>query len=651
LKDYTAKFEAIERKEWTEVEGKAITALQEWTRKYERAKTYRVTCGWEKAAEDALKIRKNDLPLREIQGLQNWKGKHYKDSWLWKSIKLQVSMLTGSALDIDLKSYGGIVTPDQDLLEQEVNYAHDAFDFMNAYEDALYDSRYPGMGWVRLIWNTRKTTPNYPTGTPKSEHVSTMNVIIDETTRQRDKSDMRYLFHEDYIDLVELRRRYPKYKDKIQESITENNLDATGRGHVVTLQYRKTIELEKVYIEDRDTGQKSDFLLDEWIDYIAKEAGKPENETLYQQYVQQQSAQDPALEQETLEYNQWLMEGGTLPEKVVMIGSVSTEEDAVFQAIYMPEMNLVLEPPQYIGKTFSYICLPGIHEPDCAYSYGICHYMADLQEASTIIMTMLLVTATKVYRNKELIAEDSLVNQEQYQEDGYKIGVNPIVKDEWQKRHGENALAIRPIPLPEFPQALSFLNEQITNAQKTFAGATDAMMGLQSYSGDSGIKVAQLQSASRTYQREDIETYRRFIKSCVEWLKDQIVMFRNYPHQIQGLDQEDKPGMVDVATDIKNRLNADSYYVSVTLQDNQEVVKQIEREIAQNMFDRGLSSDVDYLRDLDRPNPEKQAENAAIYRGDKKYIDAIKANPQLAQMIDQFLQQAQNPQPAQPQAQ
>jgi hypothetical protein len=141
------------------------------------------------------------LPV-EIQGLANWKGKHYKDSWLWKSIKLQVSMLTGSALEIDLKPHGGIVLPDQDLLEQEVNYAHDAFDFQNAYEDALYDARYPGMGWVRLNWNTRRATPNYPTGTPKSEHVDAMNIIIDETTRQRDKSDMRHLFHEDYIDRV-----------------------------------------------------------------------------------------------------------------------------------------------------------------------------------------------------------------------------------------------------------------------------------------------------------------------------------------------------------------------------------------------------------------------------------------------------------------
>ena len=198
MNDYAKKYERIEKKEFS---------LSEWKDLYDRAKRYRATCGWDADAEYALRLRKNDLPLRNIQGLPQWKGKIYRDNWLWKIIKLQVSMLTGSDLQIDLHGYTGVVTPAQDLLEQEVNYAHDAFDFASAYEDALYDAKYCGLGWIRCIWNTRKPTPNYPTGTPRPEYVDALNMYVDPATRQRDMSDCRYIFHEDYMDLYQLYKR------------------------------------------------------------------------------------------------------------------------------------------------------------------------------------------------------------------------------------------------------------------------------------------------------------------------------------------------------------------------------------------------------------------------------------------------------------
>ena len=59
---------------------------------------------------------------------------------------------------------------------------------------------------------------------------------------------------------------------------------------------------------------------------------------------------------------------------------------------------------------------------------------------------------------------------------------------------------------------------------------------------------------------------------------DQIIQFRNYPHKIPGLDMDNQKGLIDVATDSSNRLDADNYYVKVTIQENQETLKQIERE-------------------------------------------------------------------------
>ena len=633
MKEYGKKLEGIERKEFD---------VRHWHHLYEQARMYRSTTGWETAAEEALKIRKNDLPLRDIQGIPKWKGKFYKDNWLWKGVKWLVSMQTGAVPELDVKSYGGLVTPSQDLLEQELNYAHDAFDFTTVYEDALYDRYYPGMGVVRGIWDTRKSNAQYATGTPRVEYVDVMNVYLDPASRQRDKSDMRYMFHEDWVDLNELKRRYPKYKSKMREGVEDNNPYATNRGHVITMQYRKTIPVDKVFIEDRDSGSRAEFLLDEWNDWIAEQRKLPETQELYIQY---QAEFRPSPTQDSpLSFEEWLSEGGSLPEKVAMVGAVTSHEDAVFQAIYMPEGNLVLEQPQYIGDRYTYFFLIGYHEPDSAYPFGLAHYMKDLLEVSIVLMTILTVQAVKTYKNEKEIAEESLVNQDQYEEHGYEIGVNPVVREEWKLRHpGERA--VNPIPLPQFPRELMILNDQLINAQKTMTGAVDASIGLAQYSGQSGVQVAQLQTASRTYQREDIEAYRRFIKSCVEWLKDSIVEFRNYPHQIQGLDLNDQPGFIDVATDIRNKLDSTNYYVEVTIQESQEVIKQIEREVATNLFDRGLLSPIDYLREIDKPNPEKLVEAAEAYRGEREVLEILRQFPELQQMVAQYAQQAQQ-QPA-----
>jgi len=90
-----------------------------------------------------------------------------------------------------------------------------------------------------------------------------------------------------------------------------------------------------------------------------------------------------------------------------------------------------------------------------------------------------------------------------------------------------------------------------------------------------------------------------------------------------------------------NKMSADNYYVEITIQDNQEVVKQMEREIATSLFDRGLLAPVELLRQLDRPNPEKTIEDAEIYRGERQALEILRQFPEAQQILQQFAQQAQ----------
>lgn len=599
-----------------------------WKKQFENAKAYRMTCGWEDAAIAGNRIRRNDLPLNGMEAAPEWKGKFFKDNWLWKSIKWLVSLQTGSAISPEVKGYDYMESASKDLLEQEIILAGDRFNLLDESEDCLYDRYYNGFGVVRMNWNTKRLEPMYQTGVPSIEYVSPMNIFFDPASRTKSKRDMRFMFHVEKWDMHELKRKYPRYAKQIEAAENLERPHATELVDVVILQYRKNIEIEKVFIEDQDTGICKEFLLEEWDEFIEKAWADPANEAAWEQSNSQMS------------YKEWIASGAFMPEKVVVKGSFDSEEPAVFQAIFIDQLNIVLSAPQYVGTSYSYSFLVGYHDPDCAYPFGLAYYMADMVEASVIITTILMITAVKMHKNEKIIQDGALINQEQYTKEGYKLGVNPIVDEAWQREH-PGTKAVENVPLPDFPHALTILNDIVVNAQKTTSGAIDSAIGLSSYSGESGVKVAQLQMASRIYQKEEFDGFRRFLKTQFEWLKEQIILHRNYPHVIPGLMNDNTKGMVEVATNLSNRLDADKFYVNVTIQENQEILKQIERESMDMLNQRGYVSGLDLMDSLDIPNAERKLENAQEERGQREILEVLQANPELMQVIQNYIAQIQ----------
>mgnify|MGYP000894778410 FL=1 len=607
-------------------EAREIAAfdIQRWKHRQVQAIVARSSSGWDLQAQEGNKIRRNELPLNPIKALPGYTGKHYVHNWLWISIKYLVAMQTGASIDIDLKSYDGNSTNNQDILETEINFASEQFNFMDTAAMCQYDRYYLGYGIARAIWNTRAIRPNYHTGTPSLEYVDPQNVSWDPSTRKPDMSDCRYIFHVDWYDIEMFRELYPKHSQEMIPSTSSDRAEANDLLEVVTLQYKKTITNTKIYIEDAESGTSKEFLYSEWQKYVQEAAADPSIQQAY------------AASDQSLEYAEWLDQGMFLPEKVYLIGPVDVDEDAYFQVIYLPRTDVVLSPPQYIGRRFSYFRLPGYHEPGYAYPVGLAHYMKDSLELSIALMTILMVNVSKMYLGKEMIQEGSLANEEEYKERGHEVGVQPVVNDGWQKSH-PGVKAVEPVQTPDLPASLSMLNDQLVNIQKTMSGAVDVNMGLSSYSGESGVKVAQLQAASRVYLREDIEGFRLFITQIHEWLKDNIVSYRSYPHRIQGLDDMNRINMIDVNTDPTNSIDGETSYIEITIQENQEVVKQIEKELVLKLYEMGLYSDIDLLRKLDIPNPEKVLDNARASRGEKAYLEIIQANPEIKQMLDQFI--------------
>lgn len=603
---------------------KASFNLPYWQELLLKARAYRISCGWEAAANDGKKIRNNDLPLREIKSAPGWKGKFYKDNWLWKGIKWLVSMQTGAVISLDLKAYDGFGDESLDVYETEVNYGIDNARLSDVAETCLYDRYYSGLGVMRGIWNTKAITNNFRTGSPKYDYVDPMDIYFDPNSRQKNKSDLRYMFHEMRYDTAELKRMYPKYADMIQSQIDSKRLEASNTTVAYILQYKRTITVEKVFIQDEDSGISDSFLVDEWNEHIAVVGA--DSKTM-EQYQQSGSVED---------YSSWLLRGGWLAEKVTMSGPIEVEENAVYQAIVIPDLDLVLEYPQYVGENYSYFFLIGYHNPDCAYPFGLCFYMQDMLEISVILMTVLTIQAVKMYQMEKQIQAGALVNEKEYKEKGYQLGVNPIVDESWQKAH-PGTDAVKYLHLPEFPSYLMTLNENIVQAQKTMTGAVDSAIGLATYSNQSGVQVANLQMASRVYTKDEFDGFSQFINQAGTWMKDMISLYRNYPHKIKGLDEQNKFGLVEVATNISNRLNAANYFTEVTMQESYEIVKQIEKEFYTTLLDRKLITPLEYMRICDVPNADKKVDDAATYYGDKAYLDAIQQNPEIKSVIDRLL--------------
>jgi 3-hydroxymyristoyl/3-hydroxydecanoyl-(acyl carrier protein) dehydratase len=75
------------------------------------------------------------------------------------------------------------------------------------------------------------------------------------------------------------------------------------------------------------------------------------------------------------------------------------------------------------------------------------------------------------------------------------------------------------------------------------------------------------------------------------------------------------------------------------IQENQEAMKQIEREAMMAMNQRGYIGGIDLMRSLDIAAPEKKYDMAMEERGERQYVEMIRSNPELMQIIDQFIAQ------------
>jgi hypothetical protein len=600
----------------------------DWLNLYTTAYLDKITSMWNEQARVGSLIKSNQYPTKPPEAAPNWKGRLYKDNWIWKAIEWKIAMLTGAETHVDLKTIEGTLSPMLEPLQYEVDYMNDKFDITQNDEEVIRDKEYKGEGWQRLHWNTKRNDAFYRTGTPEFDYIDTEKISIDPATTKRDKSDMRYLFHEEWYDTKTLKMRFPKYARQIMESRQDQNPNALAMTKLIVVQYKKPITSWKIDVVHTATGTMHEFKLIELQNIIRQQTSNPEA-------IKEYGTQIEAGET-TMEFPQWLLNMWIFPEGVEVSDPRECEEDTVWQAMIYPDAELVLQQPTYVWHDYTYINLPGYKQDKKSLCYGSCYYSADKLEMSSVLMTTLMIVAAKMNIPKEKIVQGALSNEEDYKKDGHKIGVNPIEKADWQKNN-PNVKSVEQMPLPDFPQVLLTLNDMLNNAIKTDTGVIDSVQGQMQYSGQPGIAIAQLQQASRVYFKNIIQDYAKYNQKRVEWIADMITRYRNYPHKILGLDENNNEAMVDIATNPFNQLQSKYCTVHVSIVENYEVIKAMEKESNMAFYQMGLIPGELVLKDAGKSNPKKLISQAQAEQGVKAREEAIAKSPNLAALVEQVV--------------
>lgn len=567
--------------------------LAYWVDAFQKADAHRKST-WDTQARHCNAIRENNIPRqKKIPDYDDYSGKFYKDNVVFKHIKWLVSMLSGSVITYDLENVTAIRDENTEVFENELNAYSTKVGVASKTSHVLYDCYYTGMGYAKIYWNNKRVSIGNETGIPILDYVNCFKIYLDPNMEQPDKSDMRYLFHVEEYDIDVLKKRYPKFEKLFVEKDFK-------KAQVVLLQYQRIHELDMVTVKDSNTGKTWIYEAEEWQDLLNK--------------------------------------GTQIPEGVTVSMPYKAEKEVWYQAIFLPDFNEVIEQPIAVGEKCQYIVLGYSPQEKSAYSLGLAYFLKDTQEMLTILLTSLALQVFKFQKPKEEIVHGALLNERQYLDEGYKIGVNPLVNPDWAKDNPHRR-AVTPVPPPEFPQGLMLLSQMLTETMKGQSGVTDVMAGKQTNSTQSGVLVAQLQTTGKVYHKEEMLRYESFLTQLGYNLMWLIAENRDFPHHVQGLDEDGykAPILVNDPEETSLTFEPERVVLSTQINESIEIIKQIERDVAMQLRQMREISSRDFLEHMPLSNPDRLYENNEKEKARENQMVALfqflDANPEIKEQV------------------
>lgn len=576
-----------------------------WHNKFEYSQIARTD--WENDYRECMKIKDgkfdyNSGIMKDVSEII------IKDNVLKKSLSFKDAMITGSKVYIDLIRLDNIYTPEQILYEHEINFTLAANEIQTDSELAKSDQTWAGLGWLRHSWNPRRINNVWKSGTPKSEYVDTRRMYIDPSSIKDTLDDIRYLFHVKTITLEDAQRMFPGKEDILETIMTEGRdeygeeyLDSTYTQyvHIVICEYKKIEIVKKVRVTDKDTGTE------EILEINSKEE--------YQDLIEQTNNIGDIEVSEPFE----------------------VEEDAVFECVITELSGQTLSAPRYIGNRFSYTPITGERLRDDPYPRGLAFWLKDLDIAQTILFSVSTMLTIKALKRNILIPEGALTNEQDFMENRHLLNSEVgHISAEWMLQNP----GARPLNFVDENINLNPMQQvhsMLSNSMKELTGATDAATG-QSRASDSGIKVAQLQSAAGISHKWDENRYHHWWRQIGTWYMNTIPENRDYDHDTMFKDSEGNK----VVTSVNGKqFHPEEYRCEATIEQSPEALKQQKIDTGMQLHSMGAYSMNRLLQDIGIPNPEQIVNEARQEQGIADILRIIQENPQLAEFVQNYEQQ------------
>ena len=579
---------------------------EKWYQRFEEAKLKR--SDWDKSYEELSDIRDNVFD-RDTGIMKDITDAPIIDNVMAKSIQFKDAVLTGGGFFIDIESLDNTFGEEQLLLEAEVNFAVSQQQIMAEIEMAKRDQSWYGIGWIRQYWNPNKINNVWKEGTPSAEYVNTRRMYIDPSCNRDDLKDRNYTFHVERFTKDDAYRIFKNKHKVIDENLTDSSVDEfddySGSNsvdeyiYVIIGEYKKVEYQKKVSVKDLDTGISDVVTLDGDDDY--------KNLLLETSQMEQIEVSDP----------------------------FEVEEDAVFNFVITYNDGTLLSPPQYVGSLFSYTPITGFRLSKDPYTRGLAYMLKDLQMAQIVLVSVAFMLTVKSLKKNLMVEQGAIVNEAEFMEKRHSLKSPPAEIDEGWRERNPGA-----IPITSFDESGTYAGVQIfkeilDEAQKTTAGATDPAMG-QANASDSGVKLAQMQTAAGQYNKWDENQYHRFLSNLGTWLKETIPLNRQGKHDIQINDIDGNKMTQEVRG---SSFHTELYVCKAIVESGAEAVKQQKVNLYMQLKQMGVVSNRMLLSVLDVNNPDKVVEEAYSEQGVLEAVKVLQENPDLIDYVLNFKNQ------------
>lgn len=609
---------------------------------YTQAKTEREESGFDTRCDVGYRIMTGDLS-RGVKG--NRKDERQFINFIDRGLKHKGSELKSARVEISLRNLDGEISKAQELLESETNYI---FSFLNTprkIDACIDDMYYMNMGVTRVEWDTEASGgANWETGLPVVRYRDPRRIYIDPFMEGGDFDQLGLVFDVMDFELEELKNKFPKHEDEIEavlEDFKNNNAykyrKLKDKGvSVVIYQYNKPYILSTRVLANEDTGDSRRWLEEDYQEYLTDRVQtiieNDEVELLVAQSEKEVEKEDMTLDT-LVEIADELARRGDeniiFDEKIKASEKLTKEYDVWFETWSIPKLSIILRKPK-ISKYCNYVFLPADRDPDSSYPISMAYKGAPLLELYSTLLTLQMFYAVKFNTPQVMLHKGAIQNEEEFLKYHNNPDFVPIVNSEWQSRHPKQE-PFEYIYPKEMGRLAELLEDKLKAAIETYTRTVPAVLGMSDYSGESGKSVIAKQQSAKQGDKTDIFKLEKFYKKISDILKWNIaVMKEGFPHKTEHLDDYDERDMVEVNTDDNNQLldAASSCYAVVNIEDNVEVAAQKRKVEALELFNRGLLTAVDTLKEVDPPNVDKKIRNLKIQNDTLQMMELLKGLPE-----------------------